>query len=203
MSRETASSNPTSDPVHQLQTCGQQSRPHLSSSEAVHTGCQPPSHYLPHLYSGCTAEYTAPSLTLPSPVVLSDPSHCQGRGTSKPYSLEPAMTAPQLSSRTRGSTCTRKCAGRYTGLQQGGSRGGSHAEEGEEEGSCDGGILTSLESLSLSEHLPAEGSPPLPPPTCRQEALWEDITVDDLAGYMDQLLYLPRPMSDMAELMYA
>ena len=40
--------------------------------------------------------------------------------------------------------------------------------------------------------------------SCRQAALWEDdITVDDLAGYMDQLLHLPKPMSDMAELMYA
>ena len=39
--------------------------------------------------------------------------------------------------------------------------------------------------------------------TCRQQATaYDDITVDDLAGYLDELLYLPRPMSDMAELMY-
>jgi hypothetical protein len=38
--------------------------------------------------------------------------------------------------------------------------------------------------------------------SCRQEALYNDITVEDLAGYLDELLYLPKPMSDMAELMY-
>ena len=44
----------------------------------------------------------------------------------------------------------------------------------------------------------------VPHTSCRQAALWEDdVTVDDLAGYMDQLLHLPKPMSDMAELMYA
>ena len=29
----------------------------------------------------------------------------------------------------------------------------------------------------------------------------DDVTVDDLAGYFDQMLHLPRPMSDMAQLM--
>ncbi len=40
--------------------------------------------------------------------------------------------------------------------------------------------------------------------SCRQEACYypSDITVDELAGYLDELLYIPRPMSDMAELMY-
>ena len=129
-------------------------------------------------------------------------------------SIDPATTSLQLTSRTRCRTHTQRCAGSYTQLQQAGSGDGSHGEE-EEEGSCDDGMLSSLESLSLSEQLfsshpplPTENSlphppPPIPPHTCRQEALWEDITVDDLAGYMDQLLYLPRPMSDMAELMYA
>ena len=41
---------------------------------------------------------------------------------------------------------------------------------------------------------------------CRDEALGvvyvDDVTVDDLAGYFDQMLHLPRPMSDMAQLMY-
>ena len=41
---------------------------------------------------------------------------------------------------------------------------------------------------------------------CREEALGvgyvDDVTVDDLAGYFDQMLHLPRPMSDMAQLMY-
>ncbi len=43
--------------------------------------------------------------------------------------------------------------------------------------------------------------------TCRQElcapCYLDDTTVDDLVGYFEQMLYLPKPMSDMAELMYA
>ena len=42
--------------------------------------------------------------------------------------------------------------------------------------------------------------------SCRDEALGvgyvDDITVEDLAGYFDQMLHLPKPMSDMAQLMY-
>lgn len=39
--------------------------------------------------------------------------------------------------------------------------------------------------------------------TCRQEAMYNnDITVEELAGYFDELLHLPKPMSVMAELMY-
>ena len=38
--------------------------------------------------------------------------------------------------------------------------------------------------------------------SCRQQALYNDVTVEELAGYLDELLYLPKPMSDMAELMY-
>ena len=42
--------------------------------------------------------------------------------------------------------------------------------------------------------------------TCRQEACvpcyFDDTTVDDLAGYLDQIVFLPKPMSEMAELMY-
>ena len=41
---------------------------------------------------------------------------------------------------------------------------------------------------------------------CRDEALGvgyvDDVTVDDLAGYFDQMLHLPKPMSEMAQLMY-
>ena len=42
---------------------------------------------------------------------------------------------------------------------------------------------------------------------CRGEALGvgyvqDDVTVDDLTGYFDQMLHLPKPMSDMAKLMY-
>jgi hypothetical protein len=42
--------------------------------------------------------------------------------------------------------------------------------------------------------------------SCRDEALGvgyvDDVTVDDLTGYFDQMLHLPRPMSEMAQLMY-
>ena len=42
--------------------------------------------------------------------------------------------------------------------------------------------------------------------SCRAEVMrvdyLDDVTVDDLTGYFDQLLYLPRPTSEMAELMY-
>ena len=51
---------------------------------------------------------------------------------------------------------------------------------------------------SLTDHLTTQRL------SCRQEVLYHnDVTVDELAGYLDELLHLPRPMSDMAELMYA
>lgn len=49
------------------------------------------------------------------------------------------------------------------------------------------------------------------PRTCRQQQAdydnygsqcFDDTTVDDLAGYLDELMHLPKPMSEMAELMY-
>ena len=45
------------------------------------------------------------------------------------------------------------------------------------------------------------------PRSCREEATTsltslDDTTVDDLAGYLDQIMFLPKPMSEMAELMY-
>lgn len=30
----------------------------------------------------------------------------------------------------------------------------------------------------------------------------DDTTVDELAGYLEEMMYLPKPMSEMAELMY-
>ena len=41
-------------------------------------------------------------------------------------------------------------------------------------------------------HHPAKG--------CRIQA--NDVTVDELAGYMENVLFIPRPMSSMAEMMY-
>lgn len=54
-------------------------------------------------------------------------------------------------------------------------------------------VYSSATPVSYSQHR-----------TCREEAInvYNDITVGELAGYLDELLYLPRPMSDMAELMY-
>lgn len=41
-----------------------------------------------------------------------------------------------------------------------------------------------------------------PHQTCRTQAVHSDHTVDDLAGYMENALFIPRPMSSMAEMMY-
>lgn len=41
--------------------------------------------------------------------------------------------------------------------------------------------------------------------SCREEAgmnYLDDTTVDDLAGYLDEIMFIPKPMSEMAELMY-
>lgn len=44
--------------------------------------------------------------------------------------------------------------------------------------------------------------------TCREQAAaaygnsFDDTTVDDLAGYLDEIMFIPKPMSEMAELMY-
>lgn len=63
-----------------------------------------------------------------------------------------------------------------------------------------------LSHLPLACHEP-HGGQFVPSLSCRQQAhaaaaCLDDTTVDDLAGYFDQLLHLPKPMSDMAELMY-
>ena len=88
------------------------------------------------------------------------------------------------------------CTGRYDKRQW------DSRESDEEEDNCEVDVVSSLESLSLSESHRSDFNPQTSTPfsilscsfyrprTCRQEALWEDITVDDLAGYMDQLLYL-------------
>ena len=102
------------------------------------------------------------------------------------------------------------CTGRYSKRQW------DSRESDDEEDNCEVDVVSSLESFSLSklylsDFNPQTSSAPSSISSCsfycqrsfQQKALWEDITVDDLAGYMDQLLYLPRPMSDSAELMYA
>ncbi|KAH7975462.1 uncharacterized protein LOC119372516 [Rhipicephalus sanguineus] len=49
---------------------------------------------------------------------------------------------------------------------------------------------------------PTVKTPPGPDLTCSQQARMDDTTVDELAGYFDNLVYIPRKMSVMAEMMY-
>ena len=49
------------------------------------------------------------------------------------------------------------------------------------------------------EQTPVE-SAAQPPRGCRAQA--NDVTVDELAGYLENALFIPRPMSSMAEMMY-
>lgn len=51
-------------------------------------------------------------------------------------------------------------------------------------------------------HPPTVRTPPTPDLTCSQQARMDDTTVDELAGYFDNLVYIPRKMSIMAEMMY-
>lgn len=73
-------------------------------------------------------------------------------------------------------------------------------------------IIASFNSLSVSNS--GNSSLRLGPGgshlSCRQQAAtyggpgryFDDTTVDDLAGYLDEIMFLPKPMSEMAELMY-
>lgn len=70
----------------------------------------------------------------------------------------------------------------------------------------------SVSSSSSSAHTDlVSGSAPQPQVvmrTCREQAAaayvnsFDDTTVDDLAGYLDEIMFIPKPMSEMAELMY-
>ena len=80
--------------------------------------------------------------------------------------------------------------------------------------SCEGeddAIIHSFGTLSVStsHHSAPVGSRSQAniPRSCREEATnsmasLDDTTVDDLAGYLDEIMFLPKPMSEMAELMY-
>lgn len=64
------------------------------------------------------------------------------------------------------------------------------------------GITESFSGLSVSGHISV-------PKSCREQAgatshvnCLDDTTVDDLAGYLDEIMFIPKPMSEMAELMY-
>ena len=68
------------------------------------------------------------------------------------------------------------------------------------------GITESFSGLSVSGHVTGVASVPR---SCREEAgaashvnCLDDTTVDDLAGYLDEIMFIPKPMSEMAELMY-
>lgn len=38
--------------------------------------------------------------------------------------------------------------------------------------------------------------------SCSQQARMDDVTMDELAGYFENYVYIPRKMSTMAEMMY-
>ena len=96
---------------------------------------------------------------------------------------------------------------------------GAECETGDSDGTSCEEIVKSLQSLHVAESsrnlqqpLSVESrlsygysSQPLCR-TCRQEvyapSCLDDTTVDDLVGYFDQIMYIPKPMSEMAELMY-
>ncbi|XP_071541686.1 uncharacterized protein [Panulirus ornatus] len=62
------------------------------------------------------------------------------------------------------------------------------------------GELPDLKNLSLTETLDANSVR-----SCSQQARspdYEDVTMDELAAYLDNFLYLPKKMSHMAEMMY-
>lgn len=73
-------------------------------------------------------------------------------------------------------------------------------------------VSEQLEQTRLEPSLPAPACPPTvgsaiktptgPDLTCSQQARMDDTTVDELAGYFDNLVYIPRKMSVMAEMMY-
>ena len=73
-------------------------------------------------------------------------------------------------------------------------------------------IITSFNSLSVSPaseiSLASSALRTGSHMSCRQQAVtyrpsyFDDTTVDDLAGYLDEIMFLPKPMSEMAELMY-
>lgn len=87
----------------------------------------------------------------------------------------------------------------------------SHSSSREEESNSHHSIIDSLNSLCVSCSDPVV-NPVLMRRSCREEASaaavacaagsLDDTTVDDLAGYLDEIMYLPQPMSEMAELMY-
>ena len=97
---------------------------------------------------------------------------------------------------------------------------GTECETGDSDNaSCEDEIVRSLHSLHVSERASNLQQPPSLESrlsygynsqplcrTCRQEvyapSYLDDTTVDDLVGYFDQFMYLPKPMSEMAELMY-
>jgi hypothetical protein len=48
----------------------------------------------------------------------------------------------------------------------------------------------------------APGGLPAPEQTCSQQARREDVTINELAGYFENLVHIPKKMSSMAEQMY-
>ena len=105
---------------------------------------------------------------------------------------------PGLKASESDQICT-KCNQRLLEVRRLLEQSHSHAASFESH-STEQDIAESFNSLAVSNSIPHL------PKTCRQEfyapGYHDDTTVDDLAGYFDTMMHLPRPMSDMAELMY-
>lgn len=62
--------------------------------------------------------------------------------------------------------------------------------------------FSSANSALSSENLKSKNSDPYLERSCSQEARLDDMTVNELACYFDDFVYIPKKMSSMAEMMY-
>lgn len=68
---------------------------------------------------------------------------------------------------------------------------------------CDSQPTTAFAGPSFTRRRDAApGGPTAPEQTCSQQARREDVTINELAGYFENLVHIPKKMSSMAEQMY-